>query len=164
MINLFKVFMSDSVSTEVPKTLSSGKITQGSKVDEFENALSDYLSYENIVTVNSCTSAIHLALNIIKEEIGGGDIEVISAPMTCAATNMPILSNGMKICWCDVDNNLNLDLDKVSELFTTKTRILMVIHWGGIPLDYSKLEELKKIYRKKFNQELFIVEDCAHAA
>ena len=102
MIPLFKVHMPESVDKAVLETLHSGYIGQGPKVEEFEQQLSDYFGNPRVVTLNSGTSGIHLALRLAG--VGPGD-EVISTPMTCTATNIPILATGAKIVWADVHPN-----------------------------------------------------------
>lgn len=164
MIKLFNVAMSSNAINEAAKTLNSGMITQGPKVDEFEKNLSGYFEHNRIVTVNSCTSAIHLALAVLKDRHKLKEIEVLSTPVTCAATNMPIVQNGFKIKWCDIDQKtLNIDLNDVYKKLTKDTRILMVVDWGGYPLDYDELYDIRHFYKNKFGEELFIIEDAAHA-
>ena len=65
-IPLFKVFMSPSASREAANVLHSGYIGQGPKVEEFEERLSKYFDNSNVATVNSGTSALHLALRLVK--------------------------------------------------------------------------------------------------
>ena len=118
MIPLFKVFMSDSVGQSVNDVLYSGFIGQGQKVEHFEDVLKQWLNNRRLVTTNSGTSALHLALHLLKRpytkvEFGAlgyqtwsglesGD-EVLCTPLTCTATNFPVLANGLKIKWVDVD-------------------------------------------------------------
>lgn len=71
-IPLFKVYMRASVKEEIAKTLMSGQVAQGPKVQEFESGVARFLNVadKQVVSVNSCTSAIHLALDLIKGEVG----------------------------------------------------------------------------------------------
>lgn len=169
MIPLFKVYMNDNACSEVNKVLTSGYVAQGPKTDEFEKLIQTYLldpvlGQPLVVTVNSCTSALHLAYHLIKTHHNlPDDTEVLSTPVTCAATNLPILHNRMKIKWCDVDNNLNIDLDDIRYKWTENTRILSFVHWGGHPIDLDKVAQLKQKYLIEFGKELFVVEDAAHA-
>jgi dTDP-4-amino-4,6-dideoxy-D-glucose/dTDP-4-amino-2,4-dideoxy-beta-L-xylose transaminase len=165
MIPLFKVFMSPTAKEEVAKVLESGYIGQGPKVDEFENKLSEYFNVDYVLTINTGTSAIHLALHVIKNmQQLNQDFEVLTTSLTCTATNWPILANGLKIKWIDVDpTTLNMDLDDLERKLTPQTRIIMVVHWGGYPTD---LDRLKKIQNKCFMLYGFkpiIIEDAAHA-
>ena len=150
----------------VDETLSSGYLAQGPKVDAFEQLLRKHFAANpRVCTVNSCTSAIHLAMYLIKREYGLPDgAEVISSPLTCAATNFPVVANRLAIRWADVNpHNLNIDLTDVERKLTANTRILLFVHWGGYPIDYAALGEIATRYRRRFGHELIVVEDCAHA-
>mgnify|MGYP003348616876 CR=1 FL=1 len=65
-VPLFKVFMAPNAGEEVSKVLHSGFIGQGTKVDEFESQLSKYFNHDYILTLNSATSAEHLAFHMLK--------------------------------------------------------------------------------------------------
>jgi len=152
---LFRVFMHPSVQASLNKTLMSGFIGQGPKVDEFEKALSPWFGTERVLAVNSGTSALHLALRLAN--VGYGD-EVISTAMTCTATNEPILERGAKIVWADIDPTTgNIDPDDVVRKITDRTKAVMVVHWGGYPCD---LKELRAITSK---HGIKLIEDAAHA-
>jgi dTDP-4-amino-4,6-dideoxygalactose transaminase len=165
MIPLFKVFVAPESLETVGKTLSSGYLAQGPQVDAFEAQLGKHFANPRMVTVNSCTSAIHLALHLIKREYGlADDTQVIATPITCAASNFPVLANRMKLLWADVcAETLNIDLDDVERKLRRDTRILLFVHWGGYPIDYARVAELKTVYRRRFSQDLIVIEDCAHA-
>jgi dTDP-4-amino-4,6-dideoxy-D-glucose/dTDP-4-amino-2,4-dideoxy-beta-L-xylose transaminase len=165
MIPLFKVFVAPEAKTLVEQTLFSGYLAQGPKVDAFEQLLKKHFRNERICTVNSCTSAIHLALHLIKRDYGLADgTEVISSPLTCAATNFPVVANRLAIRWADVDPcSLNIDLADVERKLTAQTRVLLFVHWGGSSIDYARLADIKAGYRRRFAQELVVIEDCAHA-
>ena len=109
-IPLFKVFVNENSEKEVGSVLRSGYIGQGTKVDQFEEELSNYFGNPYVNTLNAATSGLHLALHILKEESPNCD-EVLTTPLTCTATNFPIVANGLKIKWVDLDpNTCNLDL------------------------------------------------------
>lgn len=89
-----------------------------------------------------------------------GDIVVHN----CYATNSPIIHNNFKIKWVDIDpKTLNMDLDDLERKITPKTKAIIVVHWGGYPVN---LERLRLIQEKAFRLYGFkpaIIEDCAHA-
>ncbi|MFC1711116.1 DegT/DnrJ/EryC1/StrS family aminotransferase [Patescibacteria group bacterium] len=152
-IVLFKVFVSPNVNVPLKKVLSSGYIGQGQKVDEFEKKLTKFIKNPYVLTVNSGTSAIHLALRLAG--VGYGD-EVISTPMTCTATNWPILANGARIIWADIDPETgNIDPNSIKKNITKKTKAIVVVDWGGYPCD---IDEIRKLVGK-----IPIIEDAAHA-
>jgi dTDP-4-amino-4,6-dideoxygalactose transaminase len=183
IIPLFKVFMSPTAKDEVGKILDSGYIGQGPKVEEFEKNLQTYFGHKKILTVNSGTSGLHLALHLLKKpyvyqinEYGGvvfseqtwpglkhGD-EVLATSLTCTASNFPILANGLKIKWVDIDpKTLNMDLKDLESKITYKTKVIMGVHWGGYPLDLDELEQIRIRARKKFGFAPALIEDGAHS-
>lgn len=152
-IPLFKVFMSKTLMPFLRKTLYSGFVTQGPRVDEFEAKLSEFLNHPYIATVNSGTSSLHLALDLAG--VGPGD-EVVTTPMTCTATNWPILAHGAKIVWADIDPTTgNIDPKSIKENITKKTKAIMIVDWGGYPCDIDAI--------KQYAPHIPIIEDAAHA-
>jgi dTDP-4-amino-4,6-dideoxygalactose transaminase len=180
-IPLFKVFMSQTAAQKATEVLNSGFIGQGEFVDKFESILVDYFKYEYISTLNSATSAEHLALHLIKkhrsvtvldgysfkDEVWDGkeeEDEVLTTPLTCTATNWPILANDFKIKWVDIDTKtLNMDLDDLERKITKKTKAIAVVHWGGYPNDLDRLKQIQDKSMAMYGTKPVIIEDCAHA-
>jgi dTDP-4-amino-4,6-dideoxygalactose transaminase len=168
-IPLFKVFMTDSAVEKVSSVLKSGFIGQGPVVEEFEALLKNYFNHDYINTINSATSAEHLALHMIKTQKGDwpgiqpGD-EVLTTPLTCTATNWPILANGLDIKWVDIDpETLNMDMDDLARKISPKTKIIFIVHWGGYPNDLDRLKEIQNKAKELYGFKPIIIEDCAHA-
>jgi len=151
LINLFKVRMSPNAGEETTKILNSGFIGQGPKVEEFEDLLWNELKSETRpVTMNSCTSAIEMALDLIGIEQG---YEVISTPASCWASSINILRKKAKIVWADIDPiTFNIDPNSVEKLITDKTKAIIAVNWAGRLCDYKKL--------KSFG--IPVIEDAAH--
>lgn len=151
MIPLFKVKMSENSSSLVKEVLESGFIGQGQKVEEFEDLLWKELnSPVRPITVNSCTSAIDLALHLC--EVGPDD-EVISTPQTCFASQVGMIHRHAIIRWADIDPLTGLmDPESVSKLITNKTKAIVAVNWAGKFCDYKKL--------KSFG--IPVIEDAAH--
>ena len=166
MIPLFKVFMSDTVTNEIPKILTSGFIGQGPQVEKFEGLLKNYFNNEYVATTNAATSAEHIAIHMLKKPMGDIEVgdQILSTPLTCTATNWPILANGVDIKWVDVDpNNCNMDLDDLERKITSKTKAIMVVHWGGYPIDLDRLKNIQSNTEKLYGFKPAIIEDCAHS-
>jgi dTDP-4-amino-4,6-dideoxygalactose transaminase len=168
-IDLFKVFMSDSAPSEVGKVLTSGYIGQGAKVNDFENKLSEFFNKDFILTLNSGTSALHLALHLLKLKNGkwpgleDGD-EVLTTSLTCTASNFPILANNLNIKWVDIDEKtLNIDLDDLSRKLSPKTKVIMLVHWGGYPNDLDKIKEIQNKCFELYGFKPAVIEDGAHS-
>ncbi len=155
MIPLFKVHMPESVMEPLKTTLFSGYIGQGPRVEQFEAALAPWVGSDRVLAVNSGTSAIHLALRLAG--VGPGD-EVITTPMTCTATNEPIVERGARIVWADIDPHTGeIDPDDVEGKITTKTKAIIAVHWGGYPCNLAALIILARLYG------VTLIEDAAHA-
>lgn len=164
-IPLFKVFMSQESIDRTIDVLNSGFIGQGPVVEEFEKHVKEKFQWDYVLTVNSATSAEHLALHMLKtvKDMQEGD-EVLATPLTCTASNWPILANGFHLKWVDVDpNTLNMDLDDLARKITPKTRAIMVVHWGGFPVDIDKLNDIVTRASKMYGKQIYVIEDCAHA-
>lgn len=180
-IPLFKVFMSPTAGEAVSDVLHSGFIGQGPKVDEFESNLSRFLRHERLVTLNSGTSGLHLALHLLKNPnifvdvhhgaaytqtnwpgLEQGD-EVLATALTCTASNWPILANGLKIKWVDIDpTTLNMDLDDLERKITHKTKVIMLVHWGGYPNDLDRVKQIQRRALERFGFAPTVIEDGAH--
>lgn len=155
MIDLFKVHMPELVDELLLKVLHSGYIGQGIQVDKFEDALIPWMGTENVLTVNSGTSAIHLALKLAG--VSPGD-SVISTPMTCSATNTPIEMSGAQIRWADVNPHTgNMNPSTIVDLITSSTKAIVYVDWGGFPCELDEISEIAKKYG------LATIEDAAHA-
>jgi dTDP-4-amino-4,6-dideoxygalactose transaminase len=160
-IELFKVRMSEKAPEEVGKVLMSGFIGQGPKVEEFEEVLKKHFGLHFINTVNSCTSGLELVVHMIKNEEA---CEIITTPLTCTATNTAIVSRGVKLVWADIDpKTCNIDLDDVARKITSKTKAIILVHWGGNPVDLDKLREIQLRAFNTIGTFPIIIEDCAHA-
>jgi perosamine synthetase len=151
MIPLFKVRMSKKAPTIVKEVLNSGFIAQGPKVEAFEDALKIELKTDTRpVTVNSCTTAIDLSLELCG--VGPGD-EVISTPQTCFASQIGAIHRHAKIRWADIDPVTGLiDPNSVKKLITSKTKAIIAVNWAGRLCNYKKL--------KSFGVP--VIEDAAH--
>lgn len=182
-IPLFKVFMAPTAAEKVSDVLNCGFIGQGPKVEEFESKLSNTFGVDksNLITFNSATSAEHLVYHMLKKprqftinrEYGqdiinwpgiNSDDEVLTTPLTCTATNWPILANGLKLRWVDVDpTTLNMSLEDLKTKLSEKTKIVTVVHWGGYPVDMVELIRIQNEFQRQYGFKFMIVEDSAHA-
>jgi dTDP-4-amino-4,6-dideoxygalactose transaminase len=139
MIPLFKVHMNAEAPALVGQVLLSGYIGEGEKVKEFERALQEELGAPSLpLAVNSCTSAITLALHMCG--VGPGK-EVITTPITCTATNSPIVTLGGTPVFADVDPITgNIDPESVKKLITKNTAAIIAVDWVGRFCDYKSLQ------------------------
>jgi dTDP-4-amino-4,6-dideoxygalactose transaminase len=171
-IPLFKVFMSEDVLKPLNNVLMSGQITQGSQVELFETALKEYIGNPYILTLNSATAGLTLALRLLKNKDErfnwtGFDEEhdiVLTPALTCFATTASILANNVNILWLDVDpDTANIDLNDLKRKLNKNTKVIYLVHWGGNPVDLDGLREIQEYSLQNFGFKPMIVEDCAHA-
>lgn len=169
-IPLFKVFMSPDVIEPLNKVLLSGFITQGAQVDKFEEALQTYFEHPYVLTLNSATAGLTMALRLLQDKSDdwpGFDPEtdvVLSPALTCFATNAAILANNCKIQWIDADpNTANVLLSDIESKLNAHTKVVYIVHWGGYPVDLDRLREMQEAHFAAYGYRFAIIEDCAHA-
>jgi len=139
----------------VTEVLRSDWLTTGPKVEEFEQAVADYVGVKYAVAVNSGTAALHCAMYALG--IGPGD-EVIVPPMTFAATANCVVYQGRTPVFADVDpDTLLLDPAKVEEKITEKARAIIGVDYAGQPCDWDRLREIADKHK------LRLVADGCHA-
>jgi dTDP-4-amino-4,6-dideoxygalactose transaminase len=135
--------------------LRSGWIGTGPKTQHFEAAFAEYLGSQYAVAVNSCTAGLHLSLLV--NNIGPGD-EVITTPLTFAATANVIEHCGAKPVFVDIDRpTLNIDPDRIEAAITPCTKAIIPVHFGGLACDMDSIMEIAN------RHDLVVIEDAAHA-
>jgi dTDP-4-amino-4,6-dideoxygalactose transaminase len=140
---------------EVVACLESGWITTGPRVAQFTANLKQYLSAPHVLPLASATAGLHLAL--LAMDLQPGD-EVITTPLTFAATLNVIVLAGAKPVLIDIDpDTLNMDLTLLESAITEKTRVIMPVHFAGLPVD------LDVLYHIANTHGLRVIEDAAHA-
>jgi dTDP-4-amino-4,6-dideoxygalactose transaminase len=133
MINLFKPYINKQCIKDLEKVLLSGYVGEGAKVKEFEAILSDYFG-AYVVLVNSCTAALHLSLHMI----GVRGKRVLTSPMTCLATNTPILQAGGIVEWVDIEENTgNMSPIALEDKITPDVGAVVAVHYGGNKFDFE---------------------------
>ncbi|WP_447968794.1 DegT/DnrJ/EryC1/StrS family aminotransferase [Nitrospira sp. M1] len=139
----------------VVETLRSGWLTTGSKVKQFEAEFAQRLGARNAVAVNSCTAALHLALEAIG--LSEGD-EVLVPTMTFAATAEVVhYFNAIPVLVDCREDNLNLDVGQIEKAITTKTKAIIPVHFAGHPCAMDQILEIARVHH------LHVIEDAAHA-
>src|SRR3972149_3464537 len=144
----------DEIS-EVVDSLRSGWITSGPKVIRFEEDFKNYIGCSHAVAVNSGTAGLHISL--MATDISDGD-EVITSPMTFAATINTIVLQRAKPVFVDIDpDTLNIDAEGIEKKITKKSKAIIPIHFAGQPCDMDEITDIAKKYN------LTVIEDAAHA-
>lgn len=139
----------------VVDVLKSGWLSSASKVEEFECAFAKKVGGKHAVAVNSCTAALHLALEGLR--ISPGDI-VITSPITFVSAVSIIEHAGAVPVFADViPEDLTIDPDSVARKLNPKVRAIIATHFAGFPAHMDELEEVARICG------LPIITDAAHA-
>src|SRR3954470_20575723 len=123
----------DSELQQVKEALESGWITTGPKTKRFEAEFAQAVGAKHAIAVNSCTAAMHLALEAIG--LKGGD-EVITTPYTFAATAEVVRYFDARPVFVDVDPlTLNMNPDLLEGAITERTKAIIPIHIAGLSAD-----------------------------
>ena len=139
----------------VVEVLRSGWLTTGAKTKQFESEFAAKVGAQHAVAVNSCTAALHLALEA--SGVGQGD-EVIVPTMTFAATAEVAAYVGAKPVLVDcVPDTLNMSVDAVERAVSSRTKAILPVHFGGHPCDMVGIRSIAEAYG------LRLIEDAAHA-
>jgi dTDP-4-amino-4,6-dideoxygalactose transaminase len=140
----------------VTGVLQSGWLSLGPKTQEFEARFAQFLGIKHAIAVANGTAALHLACEAAG--LGPGD-EVLCPALTFVASANAILYTGARPVFVDVTgpHDLNLSPEDAAAKVTARTRAIMVVHYGGYPVD---LEAIGALARRR---RLAIIEDCAHA-
>lgn len=147
--------ISDRVSRDVLDLLASGRYIGGYAVDSFEEKFAEYIEVSELVSCNSGTDALFLALRAL--EIGSGD-EVITTCFSFIATSEVISAVGATPVFVDIDpDTFNLDISQIVAAITAKTRAILPVHLFGRPADMTALMAVAR------SHNLAVIEDCAQA-
>lgn len=147
--------ISDETIADVVTCLKSGWITTGPRVMQFTAALKEYFQAPYVIPLMSATAGLHLSL--VAMGLQPGD-EVITTPLTFVATLNAIVLAGGKPVLVDVDpDTFNIDATLLARAITERTRVLLPVHFAGLPVDLDPLYSLAQ------QHNLRVLEDAAHA-
>ena len=135
--------------------IKSGWVTMGPKTVEFENDFKIYVGSKEAVSMNSATAALHLSLKAIGLK---RDDEVILPTTTFVATAEVVTYFDAIPILCDIEESThNIDVNKIEELITDKTKAIIPVHFAGQACDMDEIYKIAEKYNLK------IIEDAAHA-
>jgi dTDP-4-amino-4,6-dideoxygalactose transaminase len=147
--------LTEEETKAVARVLKSKWIGFGKESIALEQELIHHTNAKDGAIVNSCTAALHLALLLRHVETGD---EIITTPLTFASTVNTMLWVGAKPVFVDIKpDTLNIDEDKIEQAITPKTKGIVVVHFGGLPCNMTKINAIAK------KHDLFVNEDAAHA-
>ncbi|MEX2492805.1 MAG: DegT/DnrJ/EryC1/StrS aminotransferase family protein [Nitrospirales bacterium] len=139
----------------VIETLRSGWLTTGSKTKQFEEEFARYVGARHAVALNSCTAALHLALEAVG--VTEGD-EVIVPTMTFAATAEVVHYFKARPVLVDCQGDtLNIDVDQIERAISPRTKAIIPVHYAGQSCEMDRILEIARVHHLK------VIEDAAHA-
>jgi perosamine synthetase len=139
----------------VNQVLSSPSLSIGPMVTQFENVLSRYLGLRHAIAVSSGTAGLHLA--VIAAGIEPGD-EVITTPFSFVSSANCILYQRGQPVFVDIDlGTLNIDVDRIEERITPRTKAILAVHVFGQPCRADRLVEIAR------RRGLILIEDACEA-
>lgn len=154
LVGYGKQLIDDEDINAVIETLKSDFITQGSKIEEFENEICNYTGAKYCVAVSSGTAALHIAVKAIDIEKGKN---AITSPITFCATTNAMLYNGLMPNFADIEIETGLiSPSEIERKIDANTKLLIPVHYAGQPANMSLI---KKIASKN---DCCIIEDAAH--
>lgn len=169
--------MSEAEAKEVREAILSGWITTGPRTKKLENVISKYVHTNNTVCLNSATAAMEMVLHLLDLK---PEDEVIVPAYTYTATASVIQHIGCKLVMVDCKKPTNkpgffsteMDYDKLSEVITERTKVIVPVDLGGVICDYERIykiiEEKKHLFRpanalqEKIGR-IIVSADCAHS-
>ena len=159
MINVFQPSVGQEELDAVGRVFERSWLGPGRECEEFEHEFADYLHMyaENLVLVNSCTSAIYLGLRALG--VGPRDEVILPTIHFIGALNA-ILELGAIPILADVDTRtLNILPDEIERLISPRTKAVFVLHYGGHPCDVAAIREILG----NTDHDIFWIEDAAGA-
>lgn len=140
---------------QITDTICSGWLTTGPKTQQFEREFASAVGAQHAVAVNSCTAAMHLALEAIG--LRPGD-EVITTPYTFAATAEVIRYFDATPVFVDIEpHTFHLDPGRLERAINRRTRAVIPVHMAGLPVDLDGISSVAN------EHGLAVIEDAAHA-
>ena len=144
----------EEIITDWKKLIESTEFTLGSFVERFEKEFAEFIGCKHVISTNTGTDALILALKAIG--VGNCD-EVISVPTTFFATTGAIVTVGARPVFVDIDDRYQINIDHIQQAITPRTKAILPVHWGGASPDMPAIMEIAEDFGLK------VVEDACMA-
>lgn len=153
-IPLCRPTLTDEMKKVALEVLESRRYIKGPRAKDLERSFADYCGVKYATTVSNGSVALLVALKALDV---GNDDEVIVPSHTFISTATSIVLAGAKPVFAEIDDSFNMNMDKLEEKITDKTKAVIPVHLYGQMCDMDKLIELKK------KHGFFIIEDSCQA-
>ena len=155
MIGYGHQYIDDSDIEAVVKVLKSDYLTQGPAIAQFEKTICEITGSKYCVAVSNATAGLHIAVAALG--LCQGD-EGITTPNTFLASSNCMVYNNVKPVFADINPvSYNIDPAEIEKHITDKTKLLIPVHFAGLPCEMEKISVIAK------NHNLHVIEDAAHA-
>ena len=154
MIKMFEPIFKENWFNEIKKVMKSGVFTNGPNSRKFEEKFADYIGSDYAISVNSGTSALHLAL--LANGIGKGD-EVITSPYSFIATVNAIKMTGAKPVFVDIKDDFNINETLIEDKISNQTEAVLPVHLFGKPVELDRITDICN------ENELVLIQDSCQA-
>ena len=144
----------EEIDAAYSDVMSKGDLIDRGQLKSFEENLAKFVGTKYAVGLNSGYDALHMSLRAAG--IGDGD-EVIIPSHTFVATCSAVVNAGATPVLVDVAKDFNIDVDKIEEAITSKTRAIIPVHLNGYMTDMPKIMEIAKRYN------LVVIEDACQS-
>lgn len=151
-----KPYLTGNETRYIEDAVASGKISGNGKYTQLcQKFFEQKYGFGKCLLTTSCTDALEMA--VILAGVREGD-EVIIPSYTFVSTALAFVRQGAKIVFADsYFDNPNIDADSIESLITSKTRVIVPVHYAGVACDMDKIMELANKYN------LLVIEDAAQA-
>lgn len=139
---------------DLRELVASGEFTLGPYVERFERQFAQCLGVRHVIGTNTGTDALILSLKAVG--VHAGD-EVITVPNTFVATAGAIVAAGARPVFIDTDDRYQMDVSRLAEAITPKTKAIIPVHWAGCPADIEEIMAIAK------GRGVAVVEDACPA-
>lgn len=155
MINVFQPTLGQEELSSLEKVFASNWIGKGKMVAQFEAQYAEHLgsTKDRVLSTNCCSEGLFSSMHLCG--IQPGD-EVILPTISFVGAGNAVCANGSKMVLCDVDRRtLNARAEDIEKCITSKTKAILLLHYGGIPCEMDEIMALANAHGIK------VIEDCA---
>ena len=153
MINVYQPTLGKEELEALEKVFESNWLDKGKRVAEFEEKYAEHIksSKDLVLTTNCCSEGLFSSMHLL--DIQPGD-EVIVPTISFIGAGNAVCAHGAKMVLCDVDpRTLNARAEDIERVITTKTKAILLLHYGGVPCEMDEIIALVKKYNLKLIED-----------